>query len=148
MTVALQKAEASAWANHKEGMILDMRLSRRRERQLESEITRMNQQHQFELDKEKNEVAAFYEETEIAHYQSLVEQHCAPLKTHIIVDRERSREWGVDYWKAVVKPMMRATPLVATDLWEYYMAYMEAASNTKRSLQWASPSPKNMKEIR
>ena len=24
MTVALQKAEASAWANHKEGMILDM----------------------------------------------------------------------------------------------------------------------------
>ena len=53
MTVALQKAEASAWANHKEGMILDMKLSRKRERQLESQIARMNQEHQFELEKEK-----------------------------------------------------------------------------------------------
>ena len=148
MTVALQKAEASAWANHKEGMILDMKLSRKRERQLESQIARMNKEHQFELEKEKNEIASFYEETEIAHYQSLVEQHCKPLETHSIVDGTRSREWDVDYWKAVVKSMMRATPLVATDLWEYCMTYMEAASNTKRSLQWASPSPKNMKEIR
>ena len=79
MTVALQKAEPSAWANHKEGMILDMRLSRKRERQLESQIARMNQQHQFELEKEKNEIASFYEESEIAHYQPLVEQHCNPL---------------------------------------------------------------------
>ena len=148
MTVALQKAEASAWANHKEGMILDMKLSRKRERQLESQIARMNQEHQFELEKEKNEIASFYEETEIAHYQSLVEQHCKPLETHSIVDGTRSREWDVDYWKAVVKSMMRATPLVATDLWEYCMTYMEAASNTKRSSQWASPSSKNMKEMR
>ena len=59
MTVALQKAEASAWANHKEGMILDMRLSRKRERQLEDQIARMNQEHQFELEKEKIRLLRF-----------------------------------------------------------------------------------------
>ena len=59
MTVALQKAEASAWANHKEGMILDMKLSRKRERQLESQIARMNQEHQFELEKEKIRLLRF-----------------------------------------------------------------------------------------
>ena len=49
-----------------------MRLSRKRERQSEDQIARMNQQHQFELEKEKNEIASFYEESEIAHYQLLV----------------------------------------------------------------------------
>jgi hypothetical protein len=96
----------------------------------------------------QKKIVSTAEETEIAHCQSLVEQHYKPLETHIIVDGTCSREWDVDYWKVVVKSMMHATPLVVSDLWGYCMTSMEAASDTKRSSQWASPSPKNMKEMR
>ena len=52
----------------------------------------LNQQRQFKLDKEEMGLLLFYEETKISHYQSLAEQHCKPLETHIIVDGTRSRE--------------------------------------------------------
>jgi hypothetical protein len=64
---------------------------------------------------------------------STLENYSVRIQTRVVVDDRVTKEWDVAYWEGQMKSMMKATPNVAHDLWEYAMEYVEAVSTVQRS---------------
>jgi hypothetical protein len=51
---------------------------------------------------------------------STLENYSARIQTRAVVDDRVTKEVDVAYWERQMKTMMKATPNVARNLWEYY----------------------------
>ena len=110
----------------------DLKEHRKRRREAEEQVLRSKEQHRVKLACVTANNAAFYE-GELGELNSTLENYSARIQTRVVVDDRVTKEWDVAYWEGQMKSMMKATPNVARDLWEYAMEYVEAVSTVQRS---------------
>ena len=72
-------------------------------------------------------------ESKGSELNSTLENCSARIQTRVVVDDRVTKEWDFTYWEGQMKSMMKATPNVARDLWEYAVDYVEAVSTVQRS---------------
>ena len=72
-------------------------------------------------------------ESKGSELNSTLENYSARIQTRVVVDDRVTKEWDFAYWEGQMKSMMKATPNVARDLWEYTVEYVEAVSTVQRS---------------
>jgi hypothetical protein len=110
----------------------DLKEHRKRRREAEGQVLRSKEQHRVKLACVTANNASFYE-GELGELNSTLANYRARIQTRVVVDDRVTKEWDVASWEGQMKSMMKATPNVARDLWEYAMEYIEAVSTVQRS---------------
>ena len=109
----------------------DLKKHRKRRREAEEQVLRSKDQHRVKLACVTANNAAFYER-ELRELNTTLENYSARIQTRVVIDDKVTKEWDVAYWEGQMKSMMKATPNVARDLWEYAVEYVEAVSTVQQ----------------
>ena len=97
----------------------DLKKHPKRRREAEKQVMRSKEQNRVKPARVTANNAVFYE-GELGELDSTLENYSARIQTRAVVDDRVTKEWDVAYWERQMKSMMKATPNVARDLWEYY----------------------------